>query len=195
MKPHEQADLFSAYPVAPEEAPAASKLDAFIAKHGGEARMRSTLMEMSPEERAKLIDAMAHIDNLVPSAVIERLGMHVADLHAVAPEAIQESAIEAGKQATPPVVEKLVDTDIPRREAKPVEAPVSTAESVEESAPAAVEQPAPAMPAPSDPEVDLAEAREDLADEFGRDPHSEKTKALLMSVAAKHRAASSSDVG
>jgi phospholipid N-methyltransferase len=80
MKPHEQGHLFGVPPEAPAAAKKTPKLDAFLRKHGGEARMRSTLMEMRPEQRAKLIDAMAHIDELDPAHVTERLGMHAADL-------------------------------------------------------------------------------------------------------------------
>ncbi|HEX7906777.1 MAG TPA: methyltransferase domain-containing protein [Paraburkholderia sp.] len=80
MKPHEQGHLFGAPPGAPAAAKKSPKLDKFLAKHGGEARMRSTLMAMRPEQRAKLIDAMAHIDELEPAHVTERLGMHTADL-------------------------------------------------------------------------------------------------------------------
>ncbi len=39
-----------------------SKLDGFIAKHGGPAHLRGELESMTPEQRAKLIDAMAHLD-------------------------------------------------------------------------------------------------------------------------------------
>jgi 16S rRNA A1518/A1519 N6-dimethyltransferase RsmA/KsgA/DIM1 with predicted DNA glycosylase/AP lyase activity len=35
---------------------------------------------MKPEQRAKLIDAMAHIDGIEPSGVMERLGLHASDL-------------------------------------------------------------------------------------------------------------------
>lgn len=53
-----------------------TRLDAFIEKHGGTARLRDELADMKPEQRAKLIDAMAHIDGVEPHAVMERLGMH-----------------------------------------------------------------------------------------------------------------------
>jgi len=53
-----------------------TRLDSFIEKHGGAARMRDELSDMKPEQRAKLIDAMAHIDGIEPNAIMERLGMH-----------------------------------------------------------------------------------------------------------------------
>lgn len=53
-----------------------SKLDGFIAKHGGADHLRETLMAMTAEQRAKLIDAMAHMEDIEPRAVISKLGMH-----------------------------------------------------------------------------------------------------------------------
>lgn len=55
---------------------APSRLDSFIEKHGGAARLRDELADMKPEQRAKLIDAMAHIDGIEPHAIMQRLGMH-----------------------------------------------------------------------------------------------------------------------
>lgn len=119
MKPHEQGHLFGAPPEAPAAAKKTPKLDKFLAKHGGEARMRSTLMEMRPEQRAKLIDAMAHIDGLDPSAVTERLGMHAADLKSAAPEVVPEKkaepVVEGEKEAAAPAEEN------PAPEEKPTE--------------------------------------------------------------------------
>jgi 2-polyprenyl-3-methyl-5-hydroxy-6-metoxy-1,4-benzoquinol methylase len=43
----------------------------------------------------------------------------------------------------------------------------------------------PAMPAPTNPDVELAEDREDLADELARNPHSDKAKALVKKVAER----------
>lgn len=53
----------------------AKKLAKFLAKHGGAGRMAATLKEMTPEQRAKLIDAMAHLDGLTVSEVHDLLGM------------------------------------------------------------------------------------------------------------------------
>jgi protein-L-isoaspartate O-methyltransferase len=110
MKPHEQGHLFGAPPAAPAAAKKTPKLDKFLAKHGGEARMRSTLMEMRPEQRAKLIDAMAHIDDIASPEVVERLGMNVGDLKSVPPEPVAqdvaEPVIEAAEEAAAPAAEK-----------------------------------------------------------------------------------------
>lgn len=75
--PHpDQGELFSGV----ERHPVAPKLDKFLAKHGGPARMSETLKQQTPEVRAKLIDAMAHLDGLDPKAVMDRLGMGAASL-------------------------------------------------------------------------------------------------------------------
>lgn len=122
MKPHEQGHLFGAPPEAPAAAKKSPKLDKFLAKHGGEARMRSTLMEMRPEQRAKLIDAMAHIDELEPARVTERLGMHAADLKSAEPESVVdekvEPVVEAEKEAAPPA-EEVSTEDATVAEEKP----------------------------------------------------------------------------
>lgn len=52
-----------------------SPLDAFIAKHGGREHLRKTLDEMTSEQRAKLIDAMAHVGDLDHAAVMDKLGI------------------------------------------------------------------------------------------------------------------------
>ncbi|WP_143328253.1 methyltransferase domain-containing protein, partial [Caballeronia pedi] len=80
LKPHEQGHLFGEAPAKQAASRKTPKLDKFLAKHGGEARMRSMLMDMRPEQRAKLIDAMAHIDGLEPADVMARLSMHQTDL-------------------------------------------------------------------------------------------------------------------
>jgi protein-L-isoaspartate O-methyltransferase len=53
-----------------------SKFDAFLARHGGEEGIRSSLMEMQPHQRVKLIDAMAHADGVTPAEMMVRLGIH-----------------------------------------------------------------------------------------------------------------------
>jgi hypothetical protein len=63
--------------VADEDAPeAGTRLDAFIAKHGGPAHLRETLEKMEGHERAKLLDAMAHVDGTDAAAVMKKLGIH-----------------------------------------------------------------------------------------------------------------------
>jgi hypothetical protein len=52
-----------------------SPLDAFISKHGGREHLCKTLDEMTPEQRAKLIDAMAHVGQVTAAAVMETLGI------------------------------------------------------------------------------------------------------------------------
>lgn len=63
----------SSYPQGHESA---SALDGFIAKHGGPDHLRETLEKMEPHERAKLLDAMAHVDNTSAAAVMKKLGIH-----------------------------------------------------------------------------------------------------------------------
>lgn len=67
-----QASLFGedGQPVGPKS----PKLDKFLAKHGGPARMAETLKDQTPEARAKLIDAMAHLDGLDTKAVMDKIG-------------------------------------------------------------------------------------------------------------------------
>ena len=66
MSPPHQASLFDAAGnPAKTVGPRSSKLDRFLAKHGGPARMAATLKDQTPEARAKLIDAMTHLDGLV----------------------------------------------------------------------------------------------------------------------------------
>lgn len=54
---------------------AGSKLDIFVAKHGGPAHLKTVLEGMTPEQRAKLIDAMAHLDGVGHEVVMEKLVM------------------------------------------------------------------------------------------------------------------------
>lgn len=76
-KPAAPGSLFGhAAPAMDARAPAKSKLDAFLARHGGADGVRSALMEMSPDHRIKLIDAMAHAGGITPAVMIVRLGMH-----------------------------------------------------------------------------------------------------------------------
>jgi len=54
---------------------AQSKLDGWIATHGGTEHMRVTVDSMTPEQRAKLIDAMAHVGEISHEAVMAKLGI------------------------------------------------------------------------------------------------------------------------
>jgi hypothetical protein len=51
-------------------------VSAFIAKHGGVEHLRESLNAMTPDQRAKLIDAMAHVGAVTPAEVMKKLGMH-----------------------------------------------------------------------------------------------------------------------
>lgn len=52
-----------------------SNLDKFIVSHGGADHMRKTLQDMTPEQQAKLIDAMAYVGGVDHGAVLDKLGM------------------------------------------------------------------------------------------------------------------------
>jgi len=97
LKPHEQGHLFGAPPESPKTKKAA-KLEKFLAKHGGAARMKSTLMDMRPEQRAKLVDAMAHLDGLEVHDVMQMLGMHDDVDLKTAPEPKPETKPEPAEQ-------------------------------------------------------------------------------------------------
>lgn len=68
-----------ANPPAPAQQRVESNLDKFITSHGGADRMRETLKEMTPEQRAKLIDAMAYVGGVKHDAVLDKLGMREPD--------------------------------------------------------------------------------------------------------------------
>ena len=73
----DQGDMFEGHGLGQSESHGkAPKLDRFLAKHGGAKRMAETLQQQTPEARAKLIDAMAHLDGLDAKDVMARLGMH-----------------------------------------------------------------------------------------------------------------------
>lgn len=55
-------------------------LDGWITKHGGAEHLRKTLEEMAPHERAKLLDAMAHIEGTDAAGVMKKLGIHEPEL-------------------------------------------------------------------------------------------------------------------
>jgi hypothetical protein len=57
-----------------------SPLDVFIAKHGGREHLCKTLDAMTPEQRAKLIDAMAHVGGIDPAGVMDKLGIREPDM-------------------------------------------------------------------------------------------------------------------
>ena len=58
-------------PMAHTETP--SQLDTFIGRHGGPAHLKDTLEKLTPEQRAKLIDAMAHMEGIDHDGVMSRL--------------------------------------------------------------------------------------------------------------------------
>ncbi|MEX3764477.1 LPD1 domain-containing protein [Paraburkholderia phenoliruptrix] len=127
LKPHEQGHLFGAPPETPKKQKAV-KLEKFLAKHGGAARMKSTLMEMRPEQRAKLIDAMAHLDGLEVRDVMQILGMHddvdlkpsaeakPAESTHVTHEQLREAAQRAEPQAA--AAENVVSEEAPAEAAQ-----------------------------------------------------------------------------
>lgn len=59
-----------------DDPPIDGPLGAFLARHGGAKHFCATLEEMTPEQRAKLLDAMAHVDGSDPAAVMKKLGIH-----------------------------------------------------------------------------------------------------------------------
>ena len=122
--PH-QPSLFDA-PV-PREPP--SRFEAFIDRHGGADHLHHTILAMTPDQKAKLIDAMGNLDGIGNAAVIDRLGL----------------------------------------------------DHVEPSA-----EPEPATK--SDPDVEAAEDRMDLADAMAKDPHGDDAKGMLrkMGVEGHH---------
>ena len=96
----------------PDTAKKAKKLTKFLAKHGGAARMAATLDEMTPEQRAKLIDAMAHLDGLTVGDVHDLLGMAdhgldkpTADAAKLAVDTVTMPQAEAAASSAPDLVE------------------------------------------------------------------------------------------
>lgn len=64
---------------------AGDPVSAFIVKHGGVEHLRQSLEAMTGDQRAKLIDAMAHLGAVTPADVMKKLGIHE-------PEASQDKA-------------------------------------------------------------------------------------------------------
>ena len=102
----------SADPDTAKKAKKAKKLTKFLAKHGGAARMAATLDEMTPEQRAKLIDAMAHLDGLTVGDVHDLLGMAdhgldkpTADAAKLAVDTVTMPQAEATASSAPDLVE------------------------------------------------------------------------------------------
>lgn len=54
----------------------ATPLDGWISKHGGAEHLRKTLADLTADQRAKLLDAMAHVDGTDAAAVMKKLGIH-----------------------------------------------------------------------------------------------------------------------
>ena len=147
----------AAEPAAPAAPAPARKgpLDTFIARHGGEAHLRATLSDMTRDQRAKLVEAMAGLGRVPASTIIARLGL----------------AAEA--DPPPPAAAEAA----PAQEAVP--APEPAAQPTSDTEPGELTPP----PEP-DGEFDVIEDREDLRDAMVRDPHSEETRALIARVAA-----------
>ena len=93
-----------------------TRLDSFIEKHGGAARLRDELADMKPEQRAKLIDAMAHIDGIEPHAIMERLGMHDEAKAAPTKREIVEHVTGKGK-----TLRGIVRHDITKEQAEDID--------------------------------------------------------------------------
>ena len=88
----------------------APPLEAFIARHGGPERFRAALADMNPEQKAKLVEAMGHLDAGGGPAVLERLSVDSPPTSPTAFEA--EPAAEGPPQAppaAPPPEAKSVD--------------------------------------------------------------------------------------
>lgn len=251
---------------APATAPTGDKLDEFIAKHGGQAHLKAEIDKMTPEQRAKLIDAMAHVGGVGHEAVMAKLepvaGADVAP--AVEPPSVEpaikpldhgelnvplaqrgdidvqldrhkrEQVAEAKKKQKSAAAEKRFDKSRARElwgelgeqiieqhgerfgpkklremldswikwepkkfitfaeafraeqerssstpEQQPELAPPGEVETPVE-APAEPEQ---AAPAATNSDFELAEDRQDLAEEMIKNPHSDKAKELIRKIA------------
>jgi N12 class adenine-specific DNA methylase/predicted RNA methylase len=68
LKPHQQASLFGEH-VALEPAKKRSKLDAFIAKHGGLHRLASMLAGMTEGQQQRIFEGMAKLDGKEPAEI------------------------------------------------------------------------------------------------------------------------------
>lgn len=170
----------------------APKLDRFIAKHGGPDRFRATLMDLNAEQRAKLVDAMSHMDGISTAEVISRLGMH------------EEKAPEAPKEATeaePKRVDAAPQPDGPQEGDRKTEDGVEyelrdgrwhrvTPEPEAEPEAAAAEE-EPAAERQADPDFEGAEDRQDLAEAMAKDPHSDESRKLIRKVASRELPAQS----
>lgn len=76
-------------------------LDFFIEKHGGAAHLRETIEAMEGHQRAKLLDAMAHVDGIDAAAVMSKLGIREPEKSEFFKE---QEARDSAKQA---IAEKL----------------------------------------------------------------------------------------
>lgn len=77
-RPAHIATRHRAVPVTESATPGenATALDGWIAKHGGAEHLRKTLDDMTADQRAKLLDAMAHVDGITAADVMKKLGIH-----------------------------------------------------------------------------------------------------------------------
>ena len=149
-----------------------NRLDAFILKHGGPEHLRAELEGMTAEQRAKLIDAMAHVGEISHVEVMARLGMQEAPEQKIETPPTVVSEPKEGDTKTEDGVEYVLRDSRWHRAGE---------ESSTENT---------AVPHPINADVQIAEDREDLADEMMRDPHSDRSRAMVRDIAEKETASS-----
>jgi hypothetical protein len=81
-------------------------LDCFIEKHGGATHLRETLEKMEGHERAKLLDAMAHVEGTDAAAVMKKLGIHEPEKSELTELIQEETVLDNAKKA---IIEKLAE--------------------------------------------------------------------------------------
>lgn len=109
-----------------------SRLDDFIAKHGGPAHLNSELEKMTPEQRAKLIDAMAHVDGVSHDDVMAKLNPVQGDLLTMdRDEAIEEHERLVRVLETPSHADDQQEAKKQAEELAKMKAPGSAPEIVE----------------------------------------------------------------
>jgi N12 class adenine-specific DNA methylase/predicted RNA methylase/superfamily II DNA/RNA helicase len=143
IKPAAQGDLFSAAEK-PAKKPRRTKLDTFIEKHGGVARMASLLADMTEGQRDRLYEAMAKVGDKSPADVKAMFADVKPAEHVASAEPDLFSAPAEPEAKPEPVAEKPVE---PAPEQKPAKAkrerkakPKAVAEPVEQPAAAEPEK-------------------------------------------------------
>jgi hypothetical protein len=156
-EPKPQLDLFESEPT-PKLNARKPILDEWVAKHGGYARIRDALIGFDAEGRAKLVDLMAQVGGVPVAEVLKEVGLIENDIKLPDPKADQvEKPLDEAVEPGPPAVVAAA------HEQSPLDQPVTSQ--------------------PSDPVVEDAEDREDLAAEMAKNPHSRETKSLLSRFA------------